>query len=62
MQSAPKDAKFELRLPGDLRDRFRALAESTHRTPAQVVRMLMAEYVEQEESKLKKTRNRTPKN
>lgn len=62
MQSAPKDAKFELRLPGDLRDRFRALAEGNHHTPAQVVRKLMLEYIEREESKLKKTRTHTPKN
>ena len=41
----PKDAVFTMKLEPDLRDRFMAAAEASHRPASQVVREMMREFV-----------------
>lgn len=50
MEGMPKDAKFAMRLPESLRDRFKLLAEKNHHTPAQLVRRFMEQYIEEQEA------------
>lgn len=50
MEGMPKDAKFAMRLPEGLRDRFKLLAEKNHHTPAQLVRKFMEQYIEEQEA------------
>lgn len=43
-----KPVMFRIKVEDDLRCRFRGAAWRSHHTPAQVMRMLMERYVEQE--------------
>ena len=47
----PKDATVQARLPADLFEEFKKIAESDERTASQTIRLLVRDYVEQHKAK-----------
>ena len=47
----PKDATIQARLPADLFEEFKKIAESEERTASQAIRLLVRDFVEQHKAK-----------
>lgn len=47
----PKDATVQARLPADLFEEFKKIAESEERTASQTIRLLVRDFVEQHKTK-----------
>ena len=47
----PKDATIQARLPAELFEEFKKIAESEERTASQTIRLLVRDFVEQHKAK-----------